>query len=278
MAAESYIWIDSAATSHAMDGSTGVEVLAGPIGLYMPPLSLLDQRTPGQPGTTIKYTDILPRPITLPIHIQGATESALETLKNALVETWFANPGTLRRTRPDGSTQRDLACSYLAGLGLDESDTSSQTRGSGWIETPLQLLAAVPFWTDTADTTAGPYSNTQMGAGQTIANNGTWECYAKWTLHGPFSAMVITNTTTGYKMDLTANGGLTLGNTDSLVIDTTAGTMLLNGSTDERSHLSYDSILFPLAKGNNAITWSYSSGLNGTTTTTLTFRQRSRTP
>lgn len=276
MAGESYTWIDSTNTSHALDGSTGVEVLAGPIGLYMPPIQQLDQRTPLQPGTSIKYTDLQAKPITLPLHLEASTESGLETLKNTLVDSWFAAPGTLRRTRPDGVTQRDLLCYYLAGLEMDESGTDH--RGPGWIDVALQLLAAQPFWTDTSDTTAGPYSNTQMGAGVTIANGGLYQVYPTWVIHGPFVNLVITNAATGLKMDFTANGGITFTGSDTLTIDADAGSFLKQDGTNQVGFLTTDSVPFPLIPGNNAITFTYTGGVGGTTTTTVTFRQRYRSP
>lgn len=276
MAGESYTWIDSASTSHPMDGSGNTLVLGyGPVGLYMPPTAQLNQRTPLQPGSNWKYTDIQDRILTLPVLVFATSETLLRTQLRSMIDTWFAAPGTLRATAPDGTTQRDLnSAYYFAGLDIDETDNSK--RGPGWVEAPLQLWAPDPFWYDTAATTAGPYTNTQMGAGVTIANGGAYACDATWTLHGPFTNLVITNTTSGYKMDISANGGLTLGNTDSLVIDTKAGTITLNGTTSEMSHLSTASVLFQLLTGNNAITFTYTGGLNGTTTATVSYKQRYR--
>lgn len=271
--AETLTWIDPSASSHLLDGSSVSNPLAveGRQGLFMPPIANLDQRTPLRPGTTIRYVDIQPRVVTVPLLVKGSTDSALRSQLRTMM-TWFnttSTPGTLRSTAPDAST-RDLTCYYYDGLPLDESYPNKFTT---WALVPLQLLAADPFWYDTSTTTAGPYSNTQMGSSQTINNTGDYLVYPTWTLTGPFVNMVITNTTTGQAIKLTANGGVSLVNGDTLTINTSAGTIVKN-SSNSIDKLTTDSILFALAKGNNSITFTYTGGVNGQTTAQATYKNR----
>lgn len=276
MAGETLTWIDSTSTSHALDGSSSSNPRAveGMQGRFMPPTAQIGQRTPLYPGETIIYTDIQPRIVTIPLLVSAATDTALRTQLRSMVDDWFSAPGTLRVTAPGGD-QRDLgpgACYYVGGLELDESYPQKFTT---WALVPLQLEAADPFWYDTTNTTVGPYTNTQMASTQTVSNGGKYLVYPTWTLTGPFTNMIITDTTTGLKIDLTANGGISLVNGDTLTINTSAGTIVKN-TTDSRDKLTTASVLFPLVVGNNSITFTYSGGVNGQTTAQVTFKQRYR--
>jgi hypothetical protein len=276
MAGETLTWIDSTSTSHVLDGSsnTNPRSVEGRQGLFMPPTAQLDQRAPLTPGTTVIYTDIQARIVTIPLLVSCTTDVTLRSTLRSMVDDWFSAPGTLRATDPS-AVNRDLGpgqCYYVGGLELDESYPAKFTT---WVIAPLQLLAADPFWYDTSNTTAGPYTNTQMGSTQVIANGGKVYVYPTWTLTGPFVNMVITNTTTGLKIDLTANGGISLVNGDTLTINTAAGTIVKN-STDNRDKLTTASVLFPLIVGNNSITFTYTGGVNGQTTAQAVFKQRYR--
>lgn len=274
MANESVAWIDPSATSHALDGSSTSNPLAlrGRQGIGMPPIANLDQRTPLRPGTTIRFVDIQPRVVTVPLLVSGnGSETTLRTTLRSMM-TWFnttSTPGTLRATAPD-STQRDLTAYYYAGLELAEDE---QDRGPGWQLVPLQLLAADPFWYDTSATTT-TYTNTQMGSTQTITNTGDYLVYPTWTITGPFTNLVITNTTTGYKIDLSGGGGLSLTNGQTLTIDTKAGTLVGPSSANEISHLTTASVLFPFVTGANAITFTYTGGVLGQTTAAYSYKNR----
>lgn len=277
MAAETLAWIDSTSTSHALDGSSvsNPRHVAGRQGFYAPPIAQLGQRTPLQPGEIIRFTDILPRVITVPLLIKdpGGSEANLQTQLEAMIETWFANPGTFRSTKPSGA-QRDLNCYYLAGLELDEN-LDNGNRGAGWAYVTPQFEAADPFWYDTA-ATVNNYTEAQMLAGVTVVNNGAYLAYPQWQITGPFSALVITNTTTGLAIKLT-NGTYSTSNGDTTFIDASLGTVNLDsGHINKIQFLTTDSILFPLAVGNNAITFGGTGFVSGQTTAQVSFKQRYR--
>ncbi len=277
MAGESISWIAPDASTTALDGSSNYLALEGEQDTYMRKVALLDQRTPQRPGTNVRYADLPPCVVTYPLQVSASSETnlrtAIRTLTQKFGQTLIGTPppsGTLRATAPDGSTTRDLVCFYFAGL---EGDGRSPNRSPGSIIFPLQLLATDPLWQDSASTTAGPYTNTQMGSTQTINITGDYQCWPTWTLTGPFVNMVITNTTTGKAIKLTANGGISLANGDTLTINSIAGTVVKNSSS-AISNLTVDSILFPLVPGNNAITFTYTGGVLGQTTAQAVYKNR----
>lgn len=81
---------------------------------------------------------------------------------------------------------------------------------------------------------AGAYNATL-----TCRNDGDVDTDAVITLRGPWTNPVVTNQQTGELVSLTANGGLTMGTGDVLVIDTAAHTIALNGLN------RYDRLAFP---------------------------------
>src|SRR5690349_7070593 len=116
MAGESIIWKYASGTSHALDGSGNYLALEGEQDNYMPPIALLDQRTPQRAGTNIRYVDIKPRILTYPIQVTATTEMNLRTANRALFSMFFtssaSSPGTLIAIAPDGSSQRQIVCWY----------------------------------------------------------------------------------------------------------------------------------------------------------------------
>jgi hypothetical protein len=272
MAGETLTWIDLSSISHPFDDSIGILALDGEQGLTMPPIALLDQRTPGRAGSRVRYIDVLPRPVTIPLQFHASSESALRTLIKSAT-SWFkpaaGTPGTVRATEPDGTTQRDLFCYYQGGL---EGDGKNRTPGGHVFA--VQLLASDdPLWND-VNATVTSYTNTQMGSPISITNNGDWECWPIWTVNGPFVNLVMTNTTTGKKTDLTNNGGISIANGHSIVIDSLKGTIILDGTTSELGLLTPDSVPWPLATGANSITFSYTGGVNGQTSAQVSYKQR----
>ncbi len=274
MSGEAISWKDPNGVVHALDGSGNYLALEGEQDNYMPPIALVDQRTPQRAGTTIRYIDVQPRLLTYPIEVTASSEMDLRTAIRSLCSMFFsssaANPGTLIATAPDGVSQRQISAYYFDGL---RGDGSPSNRTPGAILFPLQLEAADPFWQDTtAQQTT--YTNTQMGSAQTIINAGDYRVWPTWVITGPLTNLVITNTTTGEKIDLTANSGLSLTNGQSLTINTLAGTLVGPSGANEISHLTTDSILFSLATGANGITFTYTGGVNGQTSAQITYTNR----
>ena len=266
--AESISWIDNAGVSTALDGTGNYLAVVGRNGMWMPPVSFIEQDIPLQPGTVLRLVKVLPRPVLIPILIQGAsnTESSFYTslrfLENAMNP--LRGDGHLKFTAADG-TIRKLTCRLQSGFEGDESATA---RGPANAVVPFQFYANDPFWYDNASTTVSKTNLTLPSF--TITNTGDAEMWPVWTIHGPGSSLVVTDTTTG----LLFSTGDVLGGSDVLVIDTTPGvkTMTLNGVNDF-TNLVNSSTLFSLTTGANAITVAL-AGTSSATTLSVVYKQR----
>jgi hypothetical protein len=193
----------------------------------------------------------------------GELSAASRALSGALNPK--AGAGALRVTAPD-DTVRDLACTYASGF---EHDWSQDTSGSDHLTCVLVFRAHDPYLYDTDATQIGPFTSAaapsffpilpiRLGSSSVLSsfsvdNDGDADAYPVWTIHGPGSAITLTNNTTGKTLSLTGNGGLTLASTDTLTIDTQARTVLLNGTTSEYSRLSFASSLWTFAQGFNSV-------------------------
>jgi hypothetical protein len=287
---ESLTWVDPKGVSHPLDGSVGVLAVTGEQGNYYPPVANVDQRTPLYPGTLIRYVDVQPRLLTYPLEVVAADEMTLRTLIRNITG-WFNTsmlPGTLQAVDPDGVTRRQIGCYYAGGL---EGDGSDDNRGGGNIFFPLQLEAPDPFWTDLNATVVTPaiaqpsFLSSQflpmLLGGSTLAtsfqitNNGDWETWPIWTIHGPGTNLTITNLSTGKSLALTANGGLVLGANQILTIDCSFGkkTILTQDGASQAGFLQPGGVLFSLGVGLNILSVQM-GGTTGQSSMQMQYKQR----
>jgi hypothetical protein len=273
MAGEAITWIDTSSVSHALDGTSNYLATIGEQSNYMAPIANLDQRTPLQPGTNVRYVDVQPRILTYPILVTATTETLLRTAIRQLTQMFNTStgPGILRATNPDGTTTRDISCYYYGGL---EGDGSYPNRTPGSMLFPLQLLAYDPLWHDTTPTST-LFTNAQLASAISITNNGDFECWPVWAITGPFVNLTMTNTTTSKAIKLTANGGINFLVANTLTIDLSPGkkSFLKQDLTNQVSFLTTDSLLWSLAPGVNSITFTM-TGNTSATTATVTYAQR----
>lgn len=289
--AETLTWIDAGGTSWPLDGSSyylGIwDSSNARKGGFAPPTSLITQDIPLQPGSSLLYVKTLVRPLILALGIRASSEAIFAQARRNLSQAMNPQrgPGTLSMLAADG-THRDLTCYMESGFEGDESD---QYRGPGWCILPaLTFKALDPYWYDHSATLlnfspAGgvsffhtPFipvhlSPTGISSSFTVTNNGSIECWPVWTIHGAGTNPTLTNNTTGDAITLT----ITLGTSDSLVIDTRPGvkTVILNGSTNKYSTLAFDSSLFSFATGVNNIALSM-TGTDSNSLLTLSYQQR----
>ncbi len=262
-------WVDASGTEWPWNKESYYLALAGATGLTgMPPFALTESKTPLADGAVLRFTLADVRVVDVPLLVKAATYSdlfvACRTLERALNPK--AGPGALRITAPDNTT-RDLNCIYAGGFEHDWSQGFSDH-----IASVLVFRAHDPYLYDTVATQVGPFAASaapaffpilpiHLGSSSvlssfSVGNDGDVEAFPVWTIHGPGSAITLTNNTTGKSLALTGNGGLTLLSTDVLTIDTQARTVLLNGATSQYSKLSFASALWTLARGFNGISVS----------------------
>lgn len=286
MASETLTWIAVDGAQTVLDGSGAYLALTGRQGFYAAPINLIADQIPLQPGAREKYVQTLPNPVKVPILIKPTTEAALAANRRAL--KWAMNPrrgvGTLRSVAADGMT-RDLLCRCIAGF---EGDESTANRGPGWAEVDLVFQASDPYWYDAVATiqafTSGapavfftnPFlplnlSSSGILSSFTIANNGDVECWPVWTITGPGSAVVLSNTTTGE----TLSSAITLAAGQVLTIDTRPGskTVTREDGSNQFSTITATSSLWALQPGANSITLSL-SGATSASVLQLSYKQR----
>lgn len=266
-------WVDPTGTVRDLTWQTSpsLHVSAGAKGLGAPPVELVLDKLPSSAGSAHRYTQTGPAEIDLPIIARGDTFAALMATVESLRE-WFdtgneraASVGYLRITRPHDDAVRQIACLYAGGLEGDLQQGGPQSA-------PLvvSLLAPDPYWTDTAPT-ENVYGQADLGDDLSILNLGDFDAYPIWTIQGPASAITITNTTTGKSLALTADGGLTLGAADALVIDTRPPSLRTNpqvydpdDGTSFYSKVAAGGALWWFTPGQNHFTIAASGATGGT--------------
>lgn len=279
-------WIDASGTEWPLNGETYYLAMIGDTGITgMPPYVMTESKTPLADGAVLRYTLADVRPVDVPLLTKAASYSELFTAFRALSGALNpkAGPGILRSTAPD-DTVRDLNCTYASGYEHDWSQGFADHMPA-----VLVFRAHDPFYYDTDATQVGPFfasaapaffpimpihlGSSSVLTGFSIDNDGDTDAFPVWTIHGAGSAITLTNNTTGKALALTGNGGLTLGSSDVLTIDTQARTVLLNGVTSEYSKLSFASSLWTLAQGFNSIGVSM-TGTNGSSFIQCQYKRR----
>lgn len=264
-------WIDAGGTEWPWNDETYYLATVGIANLTgMPPYAMTEAQTPLTDGATLRYVLASVREVDVPLVVSagsyGELFAASRQLERALNPK--AGSGVLRVTSPD-DTMRDLNCTYASGF---EHSWDVATSSSDHIACVLVFRAHDPYLYDTTATQIGPFfasaaptffpimpirlGSSSVLTGFSIDNDGDADAYPVWTIHGPGSAITLTNNTTGKTLALTGNGGLTLGSSDTLTIDTQARTVLLNGVTSEYSRLSFASSLWAFAQGFNSVSVS----------------------
>lgn len=283
---EKLSWIDPIGTETPLNGETNYLALVGRQNFYAPPLAIISQQVPMQPGVRDKYVQIGAGDLKLPVLVKANDEATLAMVRRALV--YAMNPlrgsGILRNTAPDGSV-RDVTCKYVAGL---EGDESVDNRQPGHFFAPLEFEAADPFWYDRDFTSLsfstgaavaflsspflGPHiSSSGIASSFSVYNGGDVEAWPIWTITGPGNTITLANSTTGKSLALS----ISLSGGQVLTIDTRPGkkTVKREDGSNQFSTVSSTSSLWELATGNNAISLS----ISGTTTASglqLQYKQR----
>lgn len=279
-------WIDPDGVETMLNGEGHYLAMIGRQGAFAPPVALVTQDVPMQPGAREKYVQIGQNDLRVPVLVTATTESELAAARRALAAAM--NParglGAIRNTAPDGSV-RDLFCRLVDGLRGDESEAS---RGPGWLLAGLTFQAADPFWYDDQDTVqsfsaaapltffAAPFlplklSSGLISTGFSVQNTGDVECWPIWTITGPGTNPTLTNSTTGETLALT----ITLTAGQILTIDTRPGkkTVVRENGSNQWGVVGSTSTLWALARGTNAIALS----MTGTTSASqlqLAYKQR----
>jgi hypothetical protein len=257
---EMFFWIDSNGTETGLSGQGNIEVMIGPEGRFMPPISLVEESVPFQHGGRLRQVNIQTREIDLPLEISGIDYMEVRNKLRELLKAF--NPlngdGKLKCIAPNG-TQRELSCRYSGGMEISES-------GMTWQRFVLVLKAFDPFWYDSSThvetfKTGQPatffpifplrLTSSTVFADTSVNNEGDVETWPEWIIAGPGENIRLRNLTTGEVLNVFTS----LGVGETITIDTRPGkkTVKKNDGTDLFSTLSEASSLWSLQEGNNSI-------------------------
>lgn len=263
-------------------------------GLGMSPLHRIVERGPQQHGETDLGFRLDPRTIKLVIGAFGADDEEYWDIRRELLGIFTPTTSAigLRFGLPNGDTRQiDVHVSgefqigssdrkriaHKIGMMLRASDpTFYDPTGQAYA---FNIGGGSSGWT-VATIVPSPIGSTNLAQSRTITYNGTWCTYPTVKITGPITNPVVTNNTTGEKLDFT---GTTITAGHYYLIDTRFGvkTVLDDAGANQYSKLTSDSKLntfhleaHPVApNGANDIQVSGTS-ITSATEVTMTFFSR----
>jgi len=251
---ETITWIDADGAALPLFDIRGIK------GRMMPPIALSTFTVPLQAGTALRQIRHDARQVVVPILLERSSKIefrvAIRTYALAFDPT--RGVGILRVVAVDGA-QRDLACRYVDGFGLEENWPAAALAS-------LLFRADDPYWYDTIETqidytTASgssffPIFPLRLAASEVftdavILNDGHVATFPVWELSGPGAALVLRNFTTGklLNLDVSFDAG------ETVTIDTRPGhsAVVDGGGNNLFPDLSDESSLWPLVRGSNVV-------------------------
>jgi hypothetical protein len=241
----------------------------GDQGFGLAPLHRITQRGPLQHGDSDVDFRLDPRILQLPLVVEASTIEAGYSAREALTRIFSpASGGGILRITTD-AYDRAIECRTLGGLEFNVE------QGTGYhIRTVAQLRASDPTWYDPTPVSGGatpavegtptpvplliPWTVGASNINSTIpiTNAGTWRAFPIITAVGPITDLIMTNTTTGDKIEVDG----TIPNGDTWVFDLSYGrkTVVDQTGANKITAITADSSL---------ATWSLEPGANSITVT-----------
>jgi hypothetical protein len=283
-----------------LDKAGNVIPLAKPLtltqidGLGMPDVQHISERGAQQHGETYISSWLKGRTVNLAFTYSNGCPASVWEVREQFVylASQFIDGFTLRAKLPTGAV-RCIDLRYVDGLSLPRTNVTPNTIQAFVMQCKTfdnptlydpQLMtlswtmgAAAGSWSFPLGFPAGFGASILSPAPATIPYPGTWDTYPTIRINGPADDAVITNTSTGEKLDFT---GYTLLVGHYIEIDLTPGvkTVLLDGSANLIDKLTDDSDLgtFHMGKhpdvpnGDNTIT-VVATGAGPTTSVIMTY-------
>ncbi|MBT2723045.1 phage tail domain-containing protein [Bacillus sp. ISL-46] len=283
--ADKLYWIDANGTEQLLSMDENYKVLFGMNGRFMPPISVVEEEVPFQAGTRKRSVKINARDVDIPLHISAESEIELRQImrKTLRMINPLKNEGKLISIAADGS-KRELTCQYIGGMeGAEDKDS----KGFWWQRVVLVFRAFDPFWYDSTtnvqtfriNETAGTFfpilplrlSSSTVFADISITNSGDVETAPEWIITGPCQNIVISNMTTGEKVNLEVT--LDVGETISIDTRPFKKTITKNDGTNLFYTMTDESSLWSLQEGENSIQLEMS---NATTESSIQLSYKNR--
>lgn len=271
---ETITFIDPTDVPYVLSSGADHDTLEGISGRGMPPIRIAEDVIPLSPGARLRDLQHGVRDVSVPVVFFDETLPEVRAILRGIMRTFdpTRGDGTLRVLTPDG-VERDLTCRYQGGFEIVEAPPD---RGLSPIQNAqrgvLVFRAFDPYWYDVT-----PFTDTYTvgGVGATFfpipspssgsfislvgsevfttvtitldTDLNAWS-WPVWTITGPGSGIILRNLTTGQAIDLTANGGLTLGVGEQAILDLRPGikSLLQNDGTNLYPYLTNASSLWAL--------------------------------
>ena len=256
-------WFDPSGNEYPLNGDAYL-FLDGRKGFKgLPPMQAYTLETPLTDGDVSRFVLAKARPLEVHLLVKGGNITDYEQVRRVLQNGMNPKLGTgfFRCMAADGSL-RDVNCQYVDGFAGDETWGVSSPQHEELI---LGFLAHDPYFYDTvaqvlpftasAATALFPImplklSSSALASGNfSIFNAGDVEAFPVFTIAGPGTNPTLTNNTTGKSISAT----ITLTAGQSLIIDTQAKTVKREDGSNQFSTLSFASVLWTLATGNNLL-------------------------
>lgn len=279
-----WVWYAASGATIELTGlADDLEIERGTSGIYMPPLRVVKDIIPGQPGRLTRQVFHDVREVTFPLIALPNNVEDMENLIEKLVRFMdpTKGPGVLRRVARDGS-YTDLFCRYAGGLEV------SGMGASGPILQRANLIfqADDPYWYGevvTQSYTGGdtqswfPFPPLTLGNANVIGDiainsDSDVETWPVWTIKGPGVNPELHNLTT--EQSTTMILPAPLGVSDLITIDTRPGVKSVIGpdGTSWRRYLT-DRALWGLVPGYNDISLALPDATNDSYVS-LSYRSR----
>ena len=199
------------------DTTTGLTFsYLGDQGFGLAPLHRITTRGPLQQGDSDIDFRLDPRVMQLPLVVANTSQTAPRyrhyEIRNKMLYIFRPQTSAILRSRVFASSgtiaitdERNIAVRVLGGLSFDVDPNSWHVR------TVVQLRADDPTWYAGAEITGNrfsvTYQNANINGSQVLANAGNWPTFPIIRLNGPITNPVITNSTAGQAITITATIG-----------------------------------------------------------------------
>lgn len=178
--------------------------LFGKMGYMMPPISLITDKVPRQPGAVLRERVIGSRVVDIPIRIEATSYKGLVDAQRTLTSRLNVNYGALRFSFA-GKTRELRKCSYINGMSGSDNDSEQFIV---WSNIILSFEAHDPFFYDLKSEIAyeielssinmpvllddnfldDMLGSTIFGDHFQITNPGEYDAWGIWKLYGPMDS------------------------------------------------------------------------------------------
>lgn len=209
-----------------LDGTEGVQAVAGLTGAGLPPVSVQWSEGAGD-GATYRGTRVLPRDVDIPIFVAGNDRDGLRAVVKQLAMI-LASEATLRFTDTGG----DEWTLDVVRVGGGDFIYGVDTTGELDLEMVITLRAGQPFWTSAVADEYVVRFPTDDPINFVPYNDGSVDTPPTWEIRGPGKNLVIAG-----------NGGVlawngTLANGETLFIDSMKGTVVDQSGSNRYANLA----------------------------------------